>query len=88
MVTKVVMPPLGETMDEGSIYRWLKKEGDLVTKGDVLLEVETDKTVIEVEAFATGVLKKIIIGEDETVPIGTLIAIIADQNDDISDILN
>jgi pyruvate/2-oxoglutarate dehydrogenase complex dihydrolipoamide acyltransferase (E2) component len=86
MVTKVVMPPLGETMDEGKIFRWLKKEGDMVAKGDVLLEVETDKTVIEVEAFGKGILRKILVGEEETVAIGTLIAVIADQDDDISDI--
>ncbi len=86
MVTKVVMPPLGETMDEGKIFKWLKKEGDQVSRGDALLEVETDKTVIEVEAFGAGVLRKIIVGEEETVPIGSLIGIIADPSDDISNI--
>lgn len=83
MITKVVMPPLGETMDEGKIITWIKKEGDMVKRGETLLEVETDKVNIEVESFGTGVLRKIIVKEDETVPIGTLLAIIADPDENI-----
>lgn len=83
MITKVVMPPLGETMDEGKIITWIKKEGDAVKRGETLLEVETDKVNIEVESFGTGVLRKILVKEDETVPIGTLLAIIADPDENI-----
>ena len=81
MITKIVMPPLGETMDEGTIVMWLKKIGDPVEWGDPLFEVETDKTVIQVEAFGNGVLRKIIVPEGETVPIGTVLGIIADPED-------
>lgn len=86
MITKIVMPPLGETMDEGMIVRWLKKEGEPVSRGDALLEVETDKVVIEVESFGNGILRKIIVGDGETVPIGELIGIIADPDDNIDNI--
>lgn len=85
MVTKIVMPPLGETMDEGKIIRWLKKEGDMVERGEPILEVETDKVNIEVEAFGTGILRKIIVEEGETVPIGELLGIIADPEENIDD---
>lgn len=83
MITKIVMPPLGETMDEGKIVRWLKKLGDPVTRGEALLEVETDKVNIEVESFGTGVLRKIIVNEGETVPLGELLGIIADPDENI-----
>jgi pyruvate dehydrogenase E2 component (dihydrolipoamide acetyltransferase) len=81
MITKIVMPPLGETMDEGTIIMWLKKVGDPVEWGDPLFEVETDKTVVQVEAFGNGVLRRIIVPEGETVPIGTVLGIIADPED-------
>lgn len=83
MVTKVVMPPLGETMDEGTIVRWLKKVGDPVERGEPLMEVETDKTVIEVESFGSGVLRKIIVPEGQRVPVGTVLGIIAAPEDAI-----
>ena len=83
MVTKIVMPPLGETMDEGKIIQWLKKEGDTVKRGDALLEVETDKVTIEVEAFGSGILRKIIVEEGKTVPVGEIIGIIANSDEDI-----
>jgi len=86
MITRVVMPPLSETEDEGTISRWLLKEGDKVEFGDVLLEVESDKAVVEVESFGAGVLRKILTEADETVPVGTLIAIIADEGEDIGEI--
>lgn len=82
MVTNVVMPPLGEIMDEGMIVKWLKKEGDYVQRGEILMEVETDKTVLEVESFATGYLKKILVKEGETAPVGDTIAIISENDDD------
>jgi pyruvate dehydrogenase E2 component (dihydrolipoamide acetyltransferase) len=87
MATRVVMPPLGETMDEGMIVKWLKAEGDAIAKGDQLFEVETDKVVIPVESFGNGILRKIIVPEGETVPIGTLVGIIASPEEDISGIV-
>jgi len=70
------MPMLGEVMEEGRIVAWLKKEGDSVERGENLLEVETDKAVMEVESTVTGVLKKILAPEGETVPVNGLLALI------------
>jgi len=83
MVTKILMPPLGETMDEGKIVRWLKREGDPVERGEALFEVETDKATVEVEAFGSGILRKILVPEGETVPVGQLLGYIADQDDEL-----
>lgn len=83
MITKIVMPPLGETMDEGTIVAWLKKVGDPVEWGEPIFEVETDKTIVQVEAFGNGVLRKIIVPEGETVPIGKVLGIIADPEDPV-----
>lgn len=70
------MPMLGEVMEEGRIVAWLKKEGDSVERGENLLEVETDKAIMEVESTATGVLKKILVAEGETVPVNAPLALI------------
>ncbi|MCC7016202.1 MAG: hypothetical protein IT564_03235 [Rhodospirillales bacterium] len=75
-MTTVKMPMLGLTMSEGAIQKWLKSEGDAVRKGEPLLEVETDKVVMEVEAPTGGVLLKILRGANETVPVGTEIGVI------------
>lgn len=68
---------MGFDMKEGKLVRWLKKEGEEVGRGEPLLEIETDKAVVEVEAFASGVLRRILVGEGETVPVGHIIGIIA-----------
>src|SRR5205807_1600958 len=82
-ITKVVMPKLSEAMETGKIIKWLKKEGDRITGGDILAEVETDKADVEMEAFGAGVLRKILSAAGSTVPVGALIAVIAEPNDDI-----
>lgn len=71
----VVMPKMGDTMEEGKILRWIKKEGDEVAKGDAIAEIETEKVNIEVESFAEGVLRKIIVPEGESAPVGAPIAL-------------
>lgn len=71
----VVMPKLGDTMEEGKILQWLKQEGDTVAKGDALAEIETEKVNIEVESFAAGVLRKILVPAGSTVPVGAPIAL-------------
>lgn len=71
----VVMPKLGDTMEEGKILTWLKKEGDQVQKGDALAEIETEKVNIEVEAFAAGILRKILAPAGATIPVGDPIAL-------------
>ena len=80
---EVILPKLGLTMEEGSIVRWLKAEGDSVEKGEVLFEVQTDKVVMEVESPASGLLGKILVGEDETVPIAQVIAYITEPEEEI-----
>ncbi len=72
------MPRLSDTMEEGTIGRWLKKPGDSVEKGDILLEIETDKATMELEAYESGTLQKIVVQEGETVPIGAVIAYIGE----------
>ncbi len=84
MVTNIIMPKFGLSMEEGTIGSWLKKEGDSVSKGDALAEVATDKITNTVEATGDGVLRKIVVLEGETVPCGSLICIVADAGDDIS----
>src|SRR5262249_50805803 len=83
-VTKVVMPKLSEQMESGKIIKWLKKEGDPVQSGDILAEVETDKADVEMEAFGAGVLRSIIVPAGNTAPVGSLIAVSADANEDIN----
>ncbi len=73
----VLMPQLGETVSEGTIAGWHKQTGDAVEKGDILLDVETDKVAIEIEAPASGVLASIDVPEGETVDVGTVLAVIA-----------
>jgi 2-oxoglutarate dehydrogenase E2 component (dihydrolipoamide succinyltransferase) len=73
----VLMPQLGETVSEGTIAAWHKKPGDTVEKGELLVDIETDKVATEIEAPATGVLSSIAITEGETVDVGTILAVIA-----------
>jgi len=87
MAIQVVMPRLSDTMEEGKILRWLKKEGDRVEGGDIIAEVETDKADIEMEAFGSGILRKIIVGEGDSAQVGRLIAVIAEEDEDISAML-
>jgi pyruvate dehydrogenase E2 component (dihydrolipoamide acetyltransferase) len=84
MATKVVMPKLSPTMEEGQLSRWLKKEGDRVTVGEPIAEVDTDKATMEAQALAEGVLRKIIVQEGQTVPLGAVIAVIGSPDEDIS----
>jgi pyruvate dehydrogenase E2 component (dihydrolipoamide acetyltransferase) len=87
MATQVVMPKLSPTMEEGQLSRWLKKEGDRVTVGEPLAEVDTDKATMEAQALAEGVLRKVLVREGETVPLGAIIAIIGQPDEDISGLL-
>src|SRR6266542_5620365 len=84
MATKVIMPKLSPTMEEGQLSRWLKKEGDKVSMGEPLAEIDTDKATMEMQALGSGVLRKILIREGESAPLGQLIAIIGEPDEDIS----
>ena len=88
MATQVVMPKLSPTMEEGQLARWLKKEGDRVSVGEPLAEIDTDKATMEAQALTTGVLRKILVAEGQTVPLGQIIAIIGDAEEDISSLLS
>ena len=81
------MPKLSPTMEEGQISRWLKKEGDKVSMGEPLAEIDTDKATMEMQALANGVLRKILIGEGESAPLGQLIAVIGEPNEDIASVV-
>ena len=69
MVHTVIMPKLGQTVEESTILKWHKKTGDQVKKGEILFDIETDKAVLEVESFVEGTLLKILVREGETVPV-------------------
>jgi pyruvate dehydrogenase E2 component (dihydrolipoamide acetyltransferase) len=87
MITKVVLAKLSPTMEEGTIVKWSKKEGDAVKQGDVLAEIETDKANMEMEALGSGVLRKILVPAGGKAPVGSLIGVIADPSEDISKML-
>ena len=74
MATQVVMPKLSPTMEEGQLSRWLKKEGDKVSMGEPLAEIDTDKATMEMQSLANGVLLKILVNEGESAPLGDPIA--------------
>lgn len=84
MATQVIMPKLSPTMEEGQLSRWLKKEGDKVSMGEPLAEIDTDKATMEMQALSNGVLRKILIQEGESAPLGQVIAIIGEPEEDIS----
>jgi pyruvate dehydrogenase E2 component (dihydrolipoyllysine-residue acetyltransferase) len=84
MASRVVMPKLSDTMEEGVLLAWKKHEGDQVQAGEVLAEIETDKAVMDLEAFASGILRKILVQGGETVPSGTLIGVIGEPDEDIT----
>jgi len=88
MASKVIMPKLSPTMEEGQIARWLKKEGDKVSMGEPLAEIDTDKATMEMQALANGVLRKILVKEGESAPLGQLIGIVGEPDEDISALLN
>lgn len=87
MATKVHMEALSPTMEEGQVVRWLKAEGDPVSNGDLLAEIETDKATMELVARGDGVLRAILVGEGGTAPVGSVIAVIAEADEDISSLV-
>ena len=85
MVTSIVMPQMGYDMQEGTVARWHKKEGDAVTRGEVIADIETDKATVEFEAYTTGILRKIVAEEGTTIPVGEIIAVITDPDEPLPD---
>ena len=86
MATKVHMEALSPTMEEGQVVKWLKAEGDGVTQGDVIAEIETDKATMELTARGDGVLRAILVAEGGTAPVGEVIALIGAADEDIAEI--
>ncbi len=86
MATKVHMEALSPTMEEGQVVKWLKAEGDAVANGEILAEIETDKATMELVARGDGVLRRILLAEGGTTPVGEVIAIIAGEDEDITDL--
>ena len=76
MTTEFTMPMLGEVMEEGRIVVWLKKKGDTVEQGEIVMEVETEKATFEIESPASGVLKELLVPEGETAAVNTPLALI------------
>lgn len=88
MAEVINMPRLSDTMEEGTVATWLKSVGDKVEEGDILAEIETDKATMEFESFNEGVLLHIGIEEGQTAKVDTLLAIIGEEGEDISGLLN
>jgi len=87
MASRVVMPKLTDTMEEGVVLKWKRHEGDRVEAGDVLAEIETDKAVMDLEAFASGTVRRLLAQEGDTVKAGALIAVVAEPDEDIAEAL-
>ena len=87
MAEVVTMPRLSDTMEEGTVAKWHKKVGDEVSEGDLLAEIETDKATMDFEAFQEGKLLHIGIEEGATAPVDSILAILGEEGEDISGIL-
>ncbi len=87
MAIKIEMPKLSDTMEEGVIAKWNVSEGDQVESGDIIAEVETDKATMEVEVFDPGTILKLLVDEGDAVPLGETMAIVGEEGEDISDLL-
>ena len=88
MAEIINMPRLSDTMEEGTVAKWLFKVGEKVSEGDILAEIETDKATMEFESFYDGTLLYIGVQEGETVPVDVLLAILGEENEDVSKFIN
>lgn len=87
MAFEIIMPKAGIDMTEGQIVKWLKKEGDPVQEGEIILEIMTDKTSMEIEAEASGILLKIVHNDGETVPVTVVIGYIGEENESVDTLM-
>ena len=88
MAEVIKMPRLSDTMEEGTVAKWLKQKGDKVEEGDILAEIETDKATMEFESFYDGTLLHIGVEEGDGAPVDELLCIIGDEDEDISDLIS
>ncbi|MGB1637290.1 MAG: biotin/lipoyl-containing protein, partial [Paracoccaceae bacterium] len=85
MATEILMPALSPTMEEGTLAKWLVKEGDIVSSGDIIAEIETDKATMEFEAVDEGTIGKLLIAEGtEGVKVNSPIAVLLEDGEDAS----
>lgn len=86
MASDVIMPQMGFDMTEGMVVRWLKREGETVTRGETIAEIETDKATVELEAYESGVMARILVPEGVMVPVGETIGLITAPGEDVPDV--
>ena len=86
MPAEITMPQLSDTMTEGTVVKWYKKEGDKVSSGEKIADVETDKAVMEMESFESGTLAAILAPEGTKVPVGGTLAVVAKAGENPADI--
>ena len=86
MSIEITMPRLSDTMEQGTIIKWNAKEGDAVSAGDAVADIETDKATMEMQVYDDGTIAKILVDEGSTVEVGTVIAIMAEEDEDVSEI--
>ena len=87
MIVKILMPKGSDTMTEGKVLSWFKKEGEQISTGETVVEIETNKVNMEVEATGSGVLRKILVAVGNVVPVGELLAVVAKPDEDIAALL-
>jgi pyruvate dehydrogenase E2 component (dihydrolipoamide acetyltransferase) len=85
MPIEITMPRLSDTMERGTVVKWNVKEGDTVSPGDVIADIETDKATMELEAFDEGTVAKLAVGEGQSVGVGEVIAVLAEEGEDASE---
>ena len=86
MAVEVIVPKFGLTMLEGTIRQWYKAEGDPIAAGELLFEVETEKVLYEIESPASGIVAKLLYPAESTVPVATVVAVIAEEGEDPSEV--
>jgi pyruvate dehydrogenase E2 component (dihydrolipoyllysine-residue acetyltransferase) len=86
MSIEITMPRLSDTMEQGTVISWQIKEGDTVSSGDVIADIETDKATMELQSFDDGVVAKLTAAEGQQVPVGTVIAVLADKGEDVASV--
>src|SRR5258707_1698958 len=86
MPIEITMPQQSDTMTEGTVVKWLKKEGDKVKAGEIIAEIETDKATMEMEAFDAGTLAVMLVGPGQKAPVGAPIAVMATSKETVDEV--
>src|SRR5215203_1631091 len=86
MPIEITMPQQSDTMTEGTVVKWLKKEGDKVRAGEMIAEIETDKAVMEMEAFDGGTVAVLLVGPGQKAPVGAVIGVLATSKETVEDV--